>query len=580
MNHAKNSRRRICCTVVLLALFFCISVLAGEQPQKPFAVALPDDSATRGDWIGTYGTHFYILGGARSRRALRGGEPVDFSVRTGDAEEKARGWFSSMPTAGNRSVLLEPSGWKRTAACFDDHGEVRPLGEGPDLHIGLSLPSGPCLVSLYFFEIDWIQYRDYQIRVIDAGTQRELLEMPARHFFKGKYKRFMAYGPVDLEIVVERGNSPNAQVSGIFVDRLSLTAPPVLNTARDYLPAFPPNPDESGAHSTSMKERRREAREALAALRRRPSEQGRGRRYVRTEYDLFMEMVRLHKEDPRAYYRRFSSLWSEAEERLATARAILEPGDLQFGISLLRYVAARERCDYATARDQMEEVAQVLCEEKGGLDMSGPMQREMLESFLVQLIQRGCRNEALPVAEHYCQAVLEHEPATRARMSLVRLAEKGVRAKVSMPFARALKSWEGRYGELSVDERLLLAGLYYVAGEHRLAAPQYEKAEPDVALDRRHRWVLIALLTSFLRSGRLEDARQVASRLRKKYPHSAELDEAKYRFSVHYFKKRQLARARRCFEELRQTTGSLIYKKLCRQYLARIEHHQDLAQQR
>ena len=163
----------------------------GKEQKGAFAVALPDDVETRGDWFGTYGTDFYVLGGMRSRRALQGGKGISYSIETGDASEQARGWHSSMPTRRDRAIPMEPNGWERTAACFDDHGEVRPLGEGPDLHVGLSVPDGSYMVSLYFFEVDWIQYRDYRIRVLEAGTNTQLLTMEVSDFLKGKYKRFV-----------------------------------------------------------------------------------------------------------------------------------------------------------------------------------------------------------------------------------------------------------------------------------------------------------------------------------------------------------------------------------------------------
>jgi tetratricopeptide (TPR) repeat protein len=204
------------------------------------------------------------------------------------------------------------------------------------------------------------------------------------------------------------------------------------------------------------------------------------------------------------------------------------------------------------------------------------MQLEGLEKVLMRQLEDGRRNEALPVAEAYVKACLKLEKATQARMDLVRLAERGLRARVALPFAHALERWSEQHAELSIDEKVLLASLYYVGGQYEKGESHFRDAEPDLALDRRRQWVLIARLTSLLRLGRVEQARDVAAELKRRYPASLELDEVKYRFSVHYYKAGDLKRAEQCFTRLKDTTKSMVYKKLCRQYLARIDHHQKI----
>jgi tetratricopeptide (TPR) repeat protein len=558
--------------VLLGATILCTGVRAADK-EKTFAVALPDDTETRGDWIGTYGTHAYLLGGMRGRRALHGGEPVDWSYATGDPEEKARGWQSSMPTRRNRSILLEPNGWKRTGACLDDHGEVRPLGEGPDLHLGLSVPDGPFLVSLYFFEVDWIQYRDYQIRVLEAETDRELLQMHAADFLKGIYKRFAVYGPVELRIVIERGLSPNAQTSGIFVDRLSYPSTDTLPAAEEFLPA-PASTDDEEPHD--LKSATAAARQALARLRAQPGDPDVARDYILAERRFSRAVGYLCDSNPRRYYREFAVLWSDARQRTRAAVQILPEDPMQFYVRLIDYCAAREGCNYPAARSRIRAIGERLAARSIDFGAGAQVQQEFLEKLLTARLQKGRRNEAMPLAEAYVGAVLQYEKPTLARMNLVRMATEAMRSRVTTPFARGLERWKEENGALSVDDRLLLATLYYVAGEHAKANEYYQKAEPDLVLDRKRKWAYLARMTALLRMGREQEAKRVAAKLKKTYPASPELDEAKYRFCVHYYKTGDLGKAKKAFERLMETTRSVGYKKLCRQYLDRIKHKQEM----
>lgn len=565
-------QRLMTCLVVLVGAAILCAGAGGAEKEEPFAVALPDDTETRGDWIGTYGTYAYLLGGMRGRRALHGGEPVDWSYATGDPDEKARGWQSSMPARRNRTILLEPNGWKRTGACLDDHGEVRPLGEGPNLHLGLSVPDGPFLVSLYFFEVDWIQYREYQIRVLEAETERELLQMHAGDFLKGIYKRFVVYGPVELKIVIERGLSPNAQTSGIFVDRLTYPSTATLPMVEEFLPVPAPADD---AEPEDLKSATAAARQALERLRAQPDDPDIAGDYILAERRFLRAIERLH-ESERRYYREFSGLWADARERTRAAVQTLPEGPMRFYARLLDYVAAREGCNYPAARSQIQRIGERLAERSIDFGAGAQVQQELLEELLLARLRKGRRNEAMPLAQAYVRAVLKREKPTLARMNLVRLAADGMRARVAMPFARGLERWKEENGPLSVDDRLLLATLYYVAGAHAKANEYYQKAEPDLVLDRKRKWAYLARMTALLRMGREEEAKKVAGKLKKTYPAGPELDEAKYRFCVHYFKSGDLEKARKAFERLLKTTRSVGYKKLCRQYLDRIKHQQEM----
>jgi hypothetical protein len=76
--------------VVMLLLFAATARPAEQDEMKPLVVPLPDDVETRGDWLGTYGTDFYVLGGMRSSHALQGGRQIDYAIATGREDERAR----------------------------------------------------------------------------------------------------------------------------------------------------------------------------------------------------------------------------------------------------------------------------------------------------------------------------------------------------------------------------------------------------------------------------------------------------------------------------------------------------------
>ncbi|MBA7709899.1 hypothetical protein ES703_118825 [subsurface metagenome] len=307
----------------------------------------------------------------RSPHSLYGGKgwPVDFSVATGDPEEVARAWLSSVPAECDGSVLWEPNGLKRTPACFDDHGEVRPLGEGPDLHIRISIPDGQFLLSLYSFEADWIQYRAYRIRVFAEGqADHSLVETRADNFFKGKYKRFIVLGPANLRIVIERGQSPNAQVSGIFLDKFGFPDMYLFDSTadssvapRDVAPLAP----ETAEHA---------AEDALARLLAAPENRSAQQGYVRHERAFFQAMENHAKTQPEAYCRELERRWTRAERRIDSALAALSRSPLRLELSLLRYYGARAHCDYESARREAQKIARSL------LDQGLASQRPWLRS--------------------------------------------------------------------------------------------------------------------------------------------------------------------------------------------------------
>jgi tetratricopeptide (TPR) repeat protein len=551
-------------------------VAVAGQEGSPFVVELAEDADTRGDWIGTYGSYAYILCGMRAPESLYGGKgwPLDFSVATGDPKETGRAWLSTAPANRDRSVLLEPNALKRTPGSFDDHGEARPLGKGPDLHIRLSVPEGKFLLSLYFFEIDWIQYRAYRIRIFAEGQEgAALVTSEASNFFKGKYRRFAVIGPGKLLVVIERGQSPNAEISGIFLDKLEF---PDL-----YL--FDRTADSSiteGVSASAEPERAGQAAEdALRSLIAGPQEPKRQAEYVRKELECFRALQRQDAASPEEYYRGLDRAWAAAEGRTARALAVLMQSPHYLDVSLLQYYAARAHCNYKATRDWAEKVAQFLLERSLAVPQPWLGEARYLREYALVLMEEGRRTEARPLLQAYVTFCLKKETPEASKENLVFLAERALKAGIPAPAAQALSEWQNKHGTLSTKERLLLGSLYYVGGENKEAFEVLKSVEPEMTEGNQHRWCLVAMITTLLRLDRLADAQELIRRFETEYAREPELDEVKYRLGAYYFDKRELKQARECFSGLIESSQSDLYRRMSDEYLGRIEHLEDVARE-
>ena len=576
--HRIGAWRRLVVVVMVVAVVGVSSTgLAGGKDRTPLAVVLSDDVHTRGDWIGTYGRHAYVLCGMRSPHVLCGGEgsPISFSALTGDRKESPPAWRSTMPAGGDRSVLLEPSGLKRTPAAWDDCGEVRALGKGPDLHIRISIPDGPFLLSLYFFEIDWIQYRAYRIRVFAEDPEsRLLLETHVDNFLKGKYKRFIVIGPTKLLIIIERGQSPNAQVSGIFLDKLGFPDMELLDLTAISQGRSKTSPLQNSVPTLArMKGEVAHALERFLQSTRSATAQ---REYIQRERTFFRATEKAAENEPEVYYRELEKTWSSVEGRMSKALSVMPDSPAVLEVRLLKYCAAHARCDYEGARQTIRKIAASL---RGlGLGSGGfsSPARRLLRDYSNSLMQCGRRAEAETMLRAYVNVCLERETLDQSRKDLVAMGKLALRASVPLPVARALSKWQELNGTLSNDERLLVGSLYYVGGKNDKALAVYKTVEPEMNKGARHRWLLVAMITALLREDRLKEARSEISRLQDLYPDAAEVDEARFRLGAYHFDKRDLAEAKECFSNLRESQTSDDYKRMAGQYLERIEHLEDI----
>ena len=223
-----------------------------EQISKSLSDAvgvLPDDWDTRGNWIGRYGSYAYILCGMGGEHTFSGGsgwDRVPYAYYCGSKDDSARAWMSWCQT--DDRALQNPTEFglvngvlqrvrydsipdgaalPRLPAIWDDHGEAYDK-EGPNLCVDLTAPPGLYVLSFYFFEIDWIQHRCFRLNLrkrtwaIGESEERQLGSMLASttvsDFFEGVHKRFLVRGPQDLQVEIERLDSPNAVLSGVFLD--------------------------------------------------------------------------------------------------------------------------------------------------------------------------------------------------------------------------------------------------------------------------------------------------------------------------------------------------------------------------
>lgn len=555
----------------LLILAWALSALGAPQPGTR-AFLLPDDTTTRGDWVGAYGQHAYILFGMRGRHALFGGPgwPIGFSTETGDPTETVRGWQSSAPAHGDRSVLLEPNAIRRVPGAFDDHGETRPMGTGPDLFLDFDLAPGAFLVSLYFFEIDWIQYRAYRILVFDKSqSERPLIETGVDNFLKGKYKRFVVVGPMRVRILIERCDSPNAQTSGLFIDRLPEPDPLMFDLIRGEERDAPFRNPPAVPIAEFL------AETSLNALIEHPGERTL-KAYLDQERALFDAAKRLFDDSIESYCAMIENLWGKAEERLLKALASAAEGEPSWQLHLLRYYASRCRADLHGARQALSDLGR---EARQSAEAPGAAKRDQinkLDACVSILLGENRREESLILLETYTALQLASNDPSRAKQEMLPIARQAFEARATLPLARALSQWAKTHGDPPPEDRLLMANLFYTAGENGKAYGLFNSVEPEMNLGKQHRWVLIAMMSAALNNNDIGKAQELYDNISRLYPDSAGLDEATYRFGAHLCRMRQLEEAELWFERLLQTTRSDGYRRLSRQYLQRIHHLQML----
>lgn len=562
--------RKLSCALTVLAA--SLPGMAGTaypavaDGKVPIVVRMDDDDFTRGDWLGAYGSQSYVLCAMRAPRSLAGGSGGAWNVRvtTGNPQETPRAWRSSAPAIQDRSVLADPSGLRRTQSVWDDHGETYPIGKGPDLHLHIPVPDRLCVLSLYFFEVDWPQYRAYRISIRNEDEDvRPVAQARADNFLKGKYVRFAVLGPANLLAVIARGSSPNAVVSGIFLDDLPCPGTVLLDMA------FPASGEAAGAPSAGppgagSEQSAAAALEGYASVR----DEAALRRYLSAERAFLMDRARLHHDDPARYVTTLEEACRGAHERAQKARSLQTEVGPSVALALMEYQIARAAFDLEEAQSALRAAADEL-RARARTDVA---ELDMLDRLARPLLTDGRRAEASIVIDAFVQACLAQLPAQEARQRLTAMAARALPASVTAALATGLQTWEARNGALQGEDVLLLANLLYVAARHAEAAEAYRRAEKEIPGPTRHQWILVAEMTAFLRAGKDAEAMETFGRMEILYPGTGALDEAKFRIGVHHFDRGDWDRAQEAFEKLHRECVAAGYRPMCVQYMERITH--------
>jgi tetratricopeptide (TPR) repeat protein len=172
---------------------------------------------------------FDVVGGSdiKKPRAHAGLQslPLEYTLSTRDPAERGRRWASRL-TDTSPTALWNPVLHSHTSSNWDDFGEQRPLGEGPDLVLDLTIPPGTHRLSLALIN-DHSYYepsRSYTLYLADSNG-RFLAGCDVEDHLCGVYKHFAVFGPQRIKVHISRDLSLNAILSGIFLDPLPSPIP-------------------------------------------------------------------------------------------------------------------------------------------------------------------------------------------------------------------------------------------------------------------------------------------------------------------------------------------------------------------
>jgi hypothetical protein len=222
-------------------------VASGLTPPAYYCY-LGDDWTTWGDWVGRYGRQHNVLCAAAT--------PFDHNMNwdnhytvvakiddkyAQDGKDSLRGWIHWAETR-NHKTLYDPVAGVRRQSEWDDHGEAYPANkEGPNINVRIRVPEGVHRVSAYFFNKDGHaqknRFRDYLLTLYRYKIPVDLTEKETPPFYQpdnlkplgrarvcdfwgGVYKIFIVAGPGDYLLRIEKNNSFNTNVCGIFIDKL------------------------------------------------------------------------------------------------------------------------------------------------------------------------------------------------------------------------------------------------------------------------------------------------------------------------------------------------------------------------
>ncbi len=547
---------------VLLVLVLACSTSRGAER---FVVVLSDDANTRGDWVGVYGRYAHILCAMRSPSSLKGGPgwPIKFDVTTPKPDDPARAWLSYRPSRGDGRVLWHPVEKRRIASSWDDHGEVYKLGAGPDLHVHLSVPAGLFMLSLYFFEIDWIQYRDYDINVFceDGGKPVLAAKTVVHDFFDGIYKRFAVSGPTRLRIVIKRKISPNAVLSGVFLDPIGADRETLFT---DLLPASltPPSADVSALAAAATARLRTASADgapptSLAA-------------YFRAESDLACALRSVQRRNPKRYYSTLMRHWIGMRRRARAAEAKAVDEQAEINAYLLVTESSYGLYDFNSGRAALRSTLLAMKR----LGDKGAERAHMLanmEMIAKSLLADGRSADARTPCRIWSLACVEWLDKSEAAKRLEPMAKEAMTSNIGLSMVEAYKRLVKRYASPPFEVLLALANLYYTSDKPAQAIPIYLAAIQRMPAGSQKKWTLIALLSCHLERGSVNEALEVLRRLQKEYPGCPERLEAQLRIADHFLSIGKLTEAEQWLRRTAAQPDAGPYRELLSSYFKEIE---------
>ena len=272
------------------------------MPGHPFAIALPDDWHTRGDWVGRYGNYWTLLCATLSPTAFEWGSgtaPPVVNVEIGRCgpDDSLRYWVSKNYTSNPKALELPPvftdcrvqqglttPGRNRRLSEWDDHGEAYPQPrDGPGIYCTLNIPPGLYVLSFYDYNNDASKGRNFcrdfvlSVRSHPAGIPLddtgafdrwpELAHGRIVDFAGGVYKRFLVAGSQVLTFRLDRNYSSNTMLNAIFLDGLedpefaasAFAGPPQVKGAHAWInrARLAPPATEAGLISSTIRRLRR-----------------------------------------------------------------------------------------------------------------------------------------------------------------------------------------------------------------------------------------------------------------------------------------------------------------------------------
>lgn len=182
------------------------------------------DRAPSGNWVGTYGTHGYCLGG------WDGAAEYSYFPRTVLNElALERGWgWSWGPTTDERG-LHRPDKADRRAAAFADDTQIVVRMHFADAYSG----------TLHLYVLDWDRRGRRQAVTVDDG-RGPLVERLTLPFDEGMWLHFPIRVEADgtVTITVDKLNGPHALLSGVFLGDSGVPPLPDRAPQGDWVGAY------------------------------------------------------------------------------------------------------------------------------------------------------------------------------------------------------------------------------------------------------------------------------------------------------------------------------------------------------